>query len=310
VKIGIFFYMLVTLVIAIIAISSSFLVYRIQPDTRLKRFIRFLVAYSLISAILSTDFFLRNIFIVSYSFVYSLFLKLLLMYTSGLVIFTYVGFILELTSFTLFRVINKILFIVVFLPLYLMIPVINSANGITDLDWVYQISAIELGIMFITTAIILFIQRRKIQDPWRKAVGFLLIFTGVHFPVAILDYRFGGLDYLNSGLPKGFYGSLVLYGVFCLAVVINERKFHFNRPQLPKGTKTGLIPQISDALIEKYGISEREKEIAEAVLAGKTNNEIAVEKFITVSTVKKHISNLFLKTNARNRVELLNILRK
>jgi DNA-binding NarL/FixJ family response regulator len=41
-----------------------------------------------------------------------------------------------------------------------------------------------------------------------------------------------------------------------------------------------------------------------AVAAGRTNTEIAAELYITVSTVKTHITSLMTKLGVRNRVEI------
>jgi DNA-binding NarL/FixJ family response regulator len=51
-------------------------------------------------------------------------------------------------------------------------------------------------------------------------------------------------------------------------------------------------------------LTEREEEILAAVASGRTNNEIAAELYITLSTVKSHITSLMTKLGARNRVEI------
>jgi DNA-binding NarL/FixJ family response regulator len=51
-------------------------------------------------------------------------------------------------------------------------------------------------------------------------------------------------------------------------------------------------------------LTEREEEILAAVARGRTNNEIAAELYITLSTVKSHITSLMTKLGARNRVEI------
>jgi DNA-binding NarL/FixJ family response regulator len=51
-------------------------------------------------------------------------------------------------------------------------------------------------------------------------------------------------------------------------------------------------------------LTDREEEVLAAVARGRTNNEIAGELFITLSTVKSHITSLMTKLNARNRVEI------
>ena len=41
-----------------------------------------------------------------------------------------------------------------------------------------------------------------------------------------------------------------------------------------------------------------------AIARGLSNNEIAAEHFISVSTVKSHVANIQAKLNVRNRVEV------
>lgn len=53
-------------------------------------------------------------------------------------------------------------------------------------------------------------------------------------------------------------------------------------------------------------LSEREIEIIELVATGLTNQEIASALTISKRTVDNHVSNIFTKTGAKNRVALLN----
>ncbi|MEJ3748861.1 response regulator transcription factor [Actinomycetes bacterium KLBMP 9797] len=51
-------------------------------------------------------------------------------------------------------------------------------------------------------------------------------------------------------------------------------------------------------------LSERELEVVRAIARGRTNQEIAADLFISVSTVKSHLSGIMAKLDARNRVEI------
>jgi DNA-binding NarL/FixJ family response regulator len=51
-------------------------------------------------------------------------------------------------------------------------------------------------------------------------------------------------------------------------------------------------------------LTAREEQVLAAVAAGRTNNEIADQLYITLSTVKTHITSLMNKLGARNRVEI------
>jgi DNA-binding CsgD family transcriptional regulator len=55
-------------------------------------------------------------------------------------------------------------------------------------------------------------------------------------------------------------------------------------------------------------LSEREREIAEAVARGATNPEIAGSLFLSRKTVERHVSHILAKLGARNRAELAAIL--
>ncbi len=51
-------------------------------------------------------------------------------------------------------------------------------------------------------------------------------------------------------------------------------------------------------------LTAREEQVLVAVARGRTNSEIAAELYITLSTVKTHITSLMAKLGARNRVEI------
>ncbi|MBB1251821.1 response regulator transcription factor [Streptomyces sp. OF3] len=51
-------------------------------------------------------------------------------------------------------------------------------------------------------------------------------------------------------------------------------------------------------------LSERESEVVRLVAHGRTNQEIAAELHISLSTVKTHLTSVQLKLDARNRVEI------
>ena len=67
----------------------------------------------------------------------------------------------------------------------------------------------------------------------------------------------------------------------------------------------------SDTMInlvfKEYNISKREEEIARLILNGKSNKEIEEALFISYSTVKNHIYNLYKKFDIKNRHQLVHL---
>lgn len=79
-------------------------------------------------------------------------------------------------------------------------------------------------------------------------------------------------------------GLIVLVGVLVLLVVDVRKKQ--NKPVLTE-------------------LSKQETLVRNLILQGKSNKEIATELFISLSTVKSHITNIYNKLNVANRRELL-----
>ncbi len=59
---------------------------------------------------------------------------------------------------------------------------------------------------------------------------------------------------------------------------------------------------------EKYGITDREKDILKLIGEGCSNSEICDKLVVSLSTVKKHVYNIYTKTGVKSRTQLLNLL--
>ncbi|MCW0212612.1 MAG: response regulator transcription factor [Pseudonocardia sp.] len=67
---------------------------------------------------------------------------------------------------------------------------------------------------------------------------------------------------------------------------------------------TAPVPVRRGARDGAGALSPRELDVVRAVARGRTNNEIAAELFVSLSTVKTHLANVHAKLDARNRVEV------
>ena len=84
--------------------------------------------------------------------------------------------------------------------------------------------------------------------------------------------------------------------ILCLGVVFLFVKL--------KQKKNEDMPQ------ENINLTNQEERISELMIQDKTNKEIATELFISLSTVKTHIRNIYAKLEVSNRQELLDKLKK
>jgi two-component system, NarL family, response regulator LiaR len=58
------------------------------------------------------------------------------------------------------------------------------------------------------------------------------------------------------------------------------------------------------AQLEDEGLTVREKEVLLLIAEGKTNKDISDELYISIKTVKTHVSNLLMKLEAEDRTQL------
>ncbi|MGK5440226.1 helix-turn-helix transcriptional regulator [Micromonospora sp. URMC 105] len=80
------------------------------------------------------------------------------------------------------------------------------------------------------------------------------------------------------------------------------------RPVGAKGAQRAT-PADADAVPAPHRLSDREREVAELVLAGLTYREIGDRLFISAKTVEHHVARMRSRLNCANRTELLALLR-
>lgn len=79
--------------------------------------------------------------------------------------------------------------------------------------------------------------------------------------------------------------------------------------QISKGKKYHDVELLETLNLEKKYVckgilSDRESEVANLVSKGKSNAEIASELFISINTVKKHITNILSKLSLKDRMQI------
>ncbi|RCW61190.1 response regulator transcription factor [Halanaerobium sp. ST460_2HS_T2] len=77
-----------------------------------------------------------------------------------------------------------------------------------------------------------------------------------------------------------------------------------------KNKKTKRKNSLLKIAANRYNLTNREREVLKLLIEGKNNQEIAENLFISVNTIKKHLSNIFNKTEVNNRTELTSMIFK
>ena len=136
-------------------------------------------------------------------------------------------------------------------------------------------------------------------------IGFYALLMGLLvFVLKWLQWKFLIVDYsieLYIGMIALFF---TVFGVWAAT--------HFTKPKV----KTIVIEKeiivtapeeftVNEAELKKLNLSSREYEVLQLLTRGYSNAEIAEKLFLSLSTVKTHASNLFLKMDVKSRTQAI-----
>ncbi|SIQ94036.1 response regulator transcription factor [Maribacter ulvicola] len=114
------------------------------------------------------------------------------------------------------------------------------------------------------------------------------LFTDLYLNDIAADQQLANRDSLNSNLWKWLLPTLLLFSILLNGyLILRHRKNSIN---------------IRNKSLEK--LTEQENTVVQQILEHKTNKEIAALLFISVSTVKTHINNIYKKLNITSRDEI------
>ncbi len=94
---------------------------------------------------------------------------------------------------------------------------------------------------------------------------------------------------------------ILIAAVFSCALIY----YFYKKDPLRLGEKQIASVDAIAAISEKYGLSQRERDVIELLNSGLSNPQIAEKLFISENTVKRHINSIFKKTGTANRHEVL-----
>lgn len=115
--------------------------------------------------------------------------------------------------------------------------------------------------------------------------------------------------YYSPFALTAFYQEIVFYLI--MAASILDLFAGFKKPaSVDAPDKESAVPFVSPIqhIVDKYGLSNREKDVFELLVQGKSNNEISKCLYISEGTVKVHIHNIYQKLGITNRRQINQIL--
>lgn len=136
----------------------------------------------------------------------------------------------------------------------------------------------------------------------RKIGNMMLILLAVFLPLFCLEVFF---EPAFSQINRLFFDTSVFLLTFYL--IWNVVNAGYLYKQFDRAFSTPA-QGLSAERMAAYQLSDRQQQIARLIAEGASNRQISVELSISAMTVKNHVYNIYKKTGATNRVELVNIL--
>ncbi|MCI4669687.1 MAG: helix-turn-helix transcriptional regulator [Bacteroidia bacterium] len=152
----------------------------------------------------------------------------------------------------------------------------------------------SMGLSVMSPPSLLIKHREKIE----KLTGIiLLVFIPLYAGLGLANNYF---TLWNSSLfESNLIISMIFIGLASTKLADDIKRLSLISPNANNDTSSQL---------DNFNITKREKEVTALLMKGYSYKKIAEELFISLPTVKTHISNIYKKTEVKNKVELINLL--
>ncbi|HEV7350387.1 response regulator transcription factor [Telluribacter sp.] len=144
----------------------------------------------------------------------------------------------------------------------------------------------------------------QLYSKYRSIVGYGLLMGGLIFALKWLQWKF-----LIEDTSTEMYTGLiaVFFTLVGIAVASQLTRSHIKTVVVEKEVFLNAPEEfiINEAELKKLELTNREYEVLQQLAQGHSNAEIAENLFLSLSTVKTHLSNLFVKMEVKNRTQAL-----
>jgi len=223
--------------------------------------------------------------------------------------FIFVKMSFELVDKTISRYSGFIYFgsIIIALTIYIYFVIYYFGEGTSGAAMLFSYSKIAFaGLEIITLLIAFFVMYRYgLKLSHRKMRRMILYFAHINVVVSAITITVFMFSEPNTVVEKLY--MLLFFAGQLPSVLFLGYYLHKNfSPALTKNSHQDA----SEIFVSNYQLSKREWEIVEEICEGLTNNQISDKLFISLQTVKDHVYRIYKKTGVKNRVQLVNMIRK
>ena len=201
-------------------------------------------------------------------------------------------------------------YLIFYMAMWALLTFFLSIEHFYTLKWLLLVTDIVLIVGFLAASIAHIIFASAVKD--HLSLGYMVIATAM----LIWNYvsYFWGETSVYWGNSEFIREPLDLTIIFWLIINAGTLVYAYHRVFLKTFSESAEASNKNDVanrieeVCEQFKLTPREKELIELIYVGKSNKDIADTLFLSESTVKTHIYNIFRKMDVKNRVGVICVI--
>lgn len=306
----IFFVHILSFILGCITISMSYITYLRYRSKSLKYYIYFLISFTAVLLERTVTYY-RLASVINSEYM-DVILWVISCLGCGLLMYSLPLFIHELLELKISEGRKMIFGLLGYLPVISLVLYYTLPYKLTILTVISSIIFLIMLYCLVLTAVNL---KNIANLEKKKIIKTFLIILGVSIPYLLVDARIEQLGSFQKLFPFGLLSIPVFYLVWNSFSLYFGIKYYGNSYDSgDKDEKEGFNESVeeeslTDNFFDQYKITNREKEVILLLAKGYSYNRISEELVITLTTTRTHIYNVYKKTGAKNKVELINLMK-
>ena len=136
----------------------------------------------------------------------------------------------------------------------------------------------------------------------------IIIGFGLLILCLLILFKIGEVNFTKGNVKLEVIVAIVAFIFFFVGLYFNNQARKKNITI--KSEETDTSQSIDYEQIKKVGLTQREHDVLVKMADGLSNQEIAVQLFLSESTVKTHVSNILFKLDAKRRMQAVQAAKK
>lgn len=206
-------------------------------------------------------------------------------------------------------------YILIYAILWFLSTILFRVNYFYALRWILLVTDIIL-LLILLVGSVAYMSRCMLDHCSKGTLYYMIIVTAM----LVWNYAsyfwgetsvyWGNSKFIREPLDLTIIFWFVVNAASVCFIYYNDFKPAFEPVQVQKEeTKEFNIEERMEEVAAQYELTEREKDLSRLIYQGKTNGQIAETLFISESTVKTHVYNIFRKMDVKSRMEVIRIIR-